>query len=46
LGEINLFLATDKLGVLNVEAFIRLKTPCQVFAAKRGRIAALDINIQ
>jgi hypothetical protein len=32
-GKIDLFLPAYRLGVLNVEAFIRLEAPCQVLTA-------------
>jgi hypothetical protein len=38
-----LFLPAFQLGVLNVEAFIRLEAPCQVLAAKCDRTTAFNI---
>ena len=40
-----LFLPAYPLGVLNVEAFIRLEAPCEVLAEKCGRTTAFDINL-
>ena len=44
LGKIDLFLPAYPLGVLNVEAFIRLKALHQVFTTKSGRAASMNIH--